>query len=202
MEWLAALLSLINHNPWAGTILATFATALAGMFTFHLKERGRRRMKRYELTLEHYNAYSCLMFTAMDALCTDKGFEKVQTRIIKPDLPELVLEESTYDALNDLLCASGRATLVADPLARERIAACTNCIIHKVNGNQQTSDDCHDKILEALRAMNQHLRRFEYWWLLRWGAAGRASWQARAVKRTNNKCGNSMNNKKNNENDE
>ncbi|CDZ86598.1 hypothetical protein BN1086_04849 [Citrobacter koseri] len=81
MEWLAALLSLINQNPWAGTILATFATALAGMFTFHLKERGRRRMKRYELTLEHYNAYSCLMFTAMDALCTDKGFEKVQTRI-------------------------------------------------------------------------------------------------------------------------
>ncbi|MDW3568731.1 hypothetical protein, partial [Enterobacter asburiae] len=31
--------------------------------------------------------------------------------------------------------------------------------------------DCHDKILEALRAMNQHLRRFEYWWLIRWGFA-------------------------------
>lgn len=197
MEWLAALLSLINQHPWAGTILATFATALAGMFTFHLKERGRRRMKRYELTLEHYNAYSCLMFTAMDALCADKGFEKVQTRFIKPDLPELVLEESTYDVLNELLCTSGQATLVADPLARERIAACTNCIIHKVNGNQQASDDCHGKILDALRAMNRHLRRFEYWWPLRWGLTVMAWWQAGTVKRTNKECDNEMNNKKN-----
>ncbi|RJT43791.1 hypothetical protein [Rahnella woolbedingensis] len=183
MEWLAELLSLITKNPWAAGILGTLITALSGMLSYHLKERGCRRMKRYELTLEHYNDYSCQMFTAMNALCADKGFEKHQTRSIEPGQPELVLEEFTHDTLNDLLCASGRATLVADPLARERIAACTNCIIHKVNGKQQSSDDCHGKILEALRAMNQHLRRFEYWWLLRWGFTAIAWFEARSVKK-------------------
>lgn len=184
METLAALLSLITNNAWAAGMLGTLITALSGMFLYLLKERGRRRMKRYELTLEHYNDYSCLMFTAIDALCADKGFEKYQTRTIKPDVPELVLEEFTRDTLNELLCASGRATLVADPLARERIAACTNCIINKVNGKQQSSDDCHSKILDALRAMNQHLRRFEYWWLPRLILAAIAwlkSWQVKAV---------------------
>lgn len=171
MEMLAELLSLISKNSWAAGMLSMLITALSGMLSYLLKERGRRRMKRYELTIEHYNDYSCLMFTAMDALCADKGFEKYKTRSIKPVFPELVLEEFTRDTLNELLCASGRATLVADSLTRERIAACTNCIINKVNGKQQSSDDCHDKILEALRAMNQHLRRFEYWWLIRWGFA-------------------------------
>ncbi|MFG6656267.1 hypothetical protein ACG0Z5_17610 [Scandinavium sp. M-37] len=162
MERLAELLSLITKNMWAAGMLSTFITALSGMFFYLLKERGHRRMKRYELTLEHYNDYSCLMFTAMDALCADKGFEKYQSRSIKPGVNELVLEEYTRDTLNDLLCASGRATLVADPLTRERIAICTKCIINKVNGKLQSPDDCHVKIIEVLRAMNQHLQRFEY----------------------------------------
>ncbi|MEB5813789.1 hypothetical protein MXE68_25365 [Escherichia coli] len=172
---LAELLSLISKNSWAAGMLSMFITALSGMLSYLLKERGRRRMKRYELTIEHYNAYSCLMFTAMDALC--------KTRSIKPDFPELVPEEFPRDTLNELLCASGRATLVADSLTRERIAACTNCIINKINNSLQSSDDCHDKILEALRAMNQHLRRFEYWWLIRWGFAVIAWFRSLRVKK-------------------
>lgn len=84
MEMLAELLSLISKNSWAAGMLSMLITALSGMLSYLLKERGRRRMKRYELTIEHYNDYSCLMFTAMDALCADKGFEKYKTRSIKP----------------------------------------------------------------------------------------------------------------------
>jgi hypothetical protein len=175
MEMLAELLSLITKNVWAAGMLGTLITAMSGMFFYLLKERGYRRMKRYELTLEHYNDYCCLMFTAMYALCSDKEFEKYTTRNIKPGFPELVLEEVTSDPINDLLCASGRATLVADSLTRELIAVCTSCIINKINFKQQPSDDCHEKILEVLRAINKHLRSFEYWWLIRWGFAFKAS---------------------------
>lgn len=62
-------------------------TALSVMLSYLLKELGRRLMKRYELTIEHYNDYSCLMFTAMDALCADKGFKKYKTRSMKPAFP-------------------------------------------------------------------------------------------------------------------
>ncbi|HAT1583180.1 TPA: hypothetical protein I8Y16_004951 [Raoultella ornithinolytica] len=76
MEMLAELLSLISKNSWAAGMLSMLITALSGMLSYLLKERGRRRMKRDELTIEHYNDYSCLMFTAMDALCAGKGVEK------------------------------------------------------------------------------------------------------------------------------
>lgn len=49
--------------------------------------------------------------------------------------------QSAYCPLTELLCASERATLVADSLTRERIAACTNGISNKVNGKQQSSDN-------------------------------------------------------------
>lgn len=59
MEMLAELLSLISKNSWAAGMLSMLITALSGMLSYLLKERGRRRMKRYELTIEHYNDYSC-----------------------------------------------------------------------------------------------------------------------------------------------
>jgi hypothetical protein len=124
-------------------------------------------MKRYELTIEHYNDYRCLMFTAMDALYADKGFENTRYGALNRLFPSWYWKSLPATLSTNFFTLRGEH----DSLTRERIADCTNCIINKVNGKQQSSDDCHDKILEALRAMNQHLRRFEYWWLIQWGFA-------------------------------
>lgn len=141
-------------------------TTLIGIWVFYLKEKLRKRSTRYEKTLEYYNDYSCQMFACIDAVCDLNKKQLREKTVVKDKKGDKEITKRYYnDWYYDLLCASGRATLVADEKTKQKISNLTISIINKSGGNDKGS--CHSEVESVLASMNEHLKYLEAGFFMR-----------------------------------
>lgn len=154
MEWLAALLSWFETNK----ALSLVAAALWGLWLYLRKQRSERMMKRYDKTLEYYEAFSCQLFTCLASGCKKEELKAVEWQYtVTNSFGEKV--DSKDSAYTALLCGAGRATLVADPRTRQLI---TKLTLHLTDvQSQQAPEVCQQTIRELVKSMNEHLISLE-----------------------------------------
>ena len=118
------------------------------------------RMKHYKKTMDCYSGFSCLLFTVLDNMCKKENLKNLKTEYIgyNEHGQQALLKGSTYESL---LCAAGRAILVADNKTCQLILKLINDIrsdkISSVN-----EEECLSRVNQIVEALNAHLRSYEH----------------------------------------